>query len=70
MEKAKKIRKLSGTVVSKGGLQTIVVKVDRVKKNVKYQKQFTVSKRYHVHDEKNQYKLGDKVSFVECRLKK
>jgi small subunit ribosomal protein S17 len=30
-------------------------------------KRFTVSRKYKVHDEKNQYKEGDKVSFVECR---
>ena len=64
---AKQTRKFSGLVVSKGGSKTIVVKVDRVRKNAKYQKQYTVSKRYQVHDEKNQYKVGDKVIFFECR---
>lgn len=67
MEKAKQKRKFSGTVLSNGGNKTIVVKVDRVRKNSKYNKQYTVSKHYQVHDEKNQYKVGDKVSFVECR---
>ena len=67
MEKEKQTRKLNGVVVSKGGLKTVVVKVDRVKKSAKYQKQYTVSKRYQVHDENNECKVGDKVSFAECR---
>ncbi len=32
-----------------------------------YGKQFIVSKRYKVHDEKGEYKTGDKVVFVESR---
>lgn len=67
MAEAKQTRKFNGVVASKSGTKTIVVKVDRVKKSAKYQKQYTVSKRYQVHDEKNQFKVGDKVSFVECR---
>lgn len=67
MEKTKKIRKFKGVVVSAKGQKTVVIRVDRVRKNAKYQKQYTVSKRFQVHDEKNQYKVGDKVSFAECR---
>ena len=62
-----KKRELVGTVVSDKMQKTIVVKVDRVKTHSKYGKQFVMSKRYKVHDEKNEYKVGDKVSFVECR---
>jgi small subunit ribosomal protein S17 len=60
-------RKFSGVVVSDKGDKTIVVKVETVKKHPKYQKRYTVSQKYKVHDENNQYKLGDKVNFVECR---
>ena len=62
-----KKRELVGTVVSDKMQKTIVVKVDRVKTHPKYGKQFVVSKRYKVHDEKNEYKTGDKVVFVETR---
>ena len=62
-----KKRELVGLVVSDKMQKTIVVKVDRVKTHPKYGKQFIVSKRYKVHDEKNEYKTGDKVVFVECR---
>ncbi len=60
-------RKFEGVVVSDKMDKTVVVRVDRVKIHPKYKKRYTVSKKYHVHDEKKQYREGDKVSFVECR---
>jgi len=61
------IRKLQGTVISDKMDKTIVVKVDRVKQHSKYHKSFVMSKKYKVHDEKGQYKEGDKVEFAQCR---
>lgn len=60
-------RTFTGIVVSDKNDKTIVVKVESVKKHPKYQKRYTVSRNYKVHDEKNQFHAGDKVSFVECR---
>lgn len=60
-------KKFNGVVVSDKMDKTIVVKVDRVRQHPKYLKRYTVSKKYKVHDEKNQYKEGDKVNFIECR---
>lgn len=60
-------KKFSGVVVSDKMEKTIVVKVDSVKIHPKYKKRYTRSTRYKVHDEKNQFKEGDKVVFVECR---
>lgn len=60
-------RKFNGEVVSDKNDKTIVVKVESVKKHPKYQKRYVSSRRYKVHDEKNEYKVGDKVSFIECR---
>lgn len=60
-------RKFEGVVASNKADKTIVVRVDRIKKHPKYKKRYTVSKKYKVHDEKNQFREGDKVSFVECR---
>ena len=60
-------KKFHGIVVSDKMDKTIVVKVDRVKVHPKYKKRYTVSKKYKVHDEKKQYKEGDKVTFIECR---
>ena len=56
-----------GTVVSAKMAKTVVVNVDRVKKNEKYLKQYTVSKKYKVHDPKGQYKEGDLIKFEPCR---
>lgn len=63
----KHLRTLTGTVVSTGMKKTATVKVDNMKLNEKYQKKYTVSKKYHVHDEKAEAKVGDTVTFVECR---
>lgn len=60
-------KKFQGVVVSDKMDKTIVVKVDNVKVHPKYKKRYTVSRKYKVHDEKNKFKEGDKVSFVECR---
>lgn len=61
------IKKFNGVVVSDKNDKTIVVKVESVKVHPKYKKRYVVSRRYKVHDEKNQYKVGDKVIFIECR---
>ena len=60
-------KKFNGVVVSDKMDKTIVVKVEKVKIHPRYGKRYEVSKKYKVHDEKNQYKEGDKVVFVECR---
>jgi small subunit ribosomal protein S17 len=60
-------KKFAGVVVSDKGDKTIVVQVDRVKAHPKYHKRYTVSRKYKVHDEKNECHVGDKVTFVECR---
>lgn len=60
-------KKFSGVVVSDKSDKTIVVKVETVKVHPKYKKRYTVSRKYKVHDEKNEFRAGDKVTFVECR---
>jgi small subunit ribosomal protein S17 len=60
-------RKLIGTVVSDVQDKTIVVKTQRRVTHSIYKKQYTVSKKYQAHDEKNEAQLGDKVSIVEIR---
>ena len=62
-----KKRVFSGVVVSAKMDKTLVVKVSRAKWHSKYLKQYSLSKNYKVHDERKQYKEGDKVRFVECR---
>jgi len=60
-------RKFIGEVVSDKMAKTIVVKVARTKIHPVYRKRFSVSRKYKVHDEKNEYKVGDVVEFKECR---
>ncbi|MFO0971513.1 MAG: 30S ribosomal protein S17 [Candidatus Saccharimonadales bacterium] len=60
-------RKLIGIVVSDVQDKTIVVKTERRVTHPIYRKQYTVSKKYQAHDEKNEAQLGDKVSIVETR---
>jgi len=66
-EKTKINRKFKGVVTSDKMDKTIVVEVESLKLHKKYQKRYTSSRKYKVHDEKGQYKTGDQVAFVECR---
>lgn len=58
---------LKGTVVSDKMTKTVVVEIDRLKKNQKYKKYFKVSARYKAHDEKGEYHTGDQVIIRETR---
>ena len=60
-------RILSGTVVSASSNKTIVVKVTRRVKHKLYKKIIRRTKKYHAHDENNQFKVGDSVSIIETR---
>lgn len=62
-----KAPKHQGVVVSDKMDKTIVVKVDTLKAHSKYLKRYIRSKRYKVHDEENAFKVGDKVTFIECK---
>lgn len=62
-----KSKKFVGTVVGDKMDKTIVVKTESVRIHEKYHKRYVISKKYKVHDEKNQYKIGDSVVFVSCR---
>ena len=60
-------RQFKGIVVKDKMEKTIVVRVDRVTVHPKYGKRIRSSNTFKVHDEKNAYHVGDKVTFVECR---
>lgn len=60
-------RTFSGLVVSDKMTKTILVKVNRTKVHAKYNKRYTVSTKYKVHDPRRQFKSGDTVDFIECR---
>ena len=60
-------RILSGKVVSSNSNKTIVVKVTRRVKHKLYKKIINLSKKYHAHDEENNFKVGDNVRIVESK---
>ena len=57
----------TGTVVSANNEKTIAVRVDRRTQHVRYKKVITRSKKFHVHDERNEAKVGDTVRIRETR---
>ena len=58
-------RVLTGLVVSDKGDKTIVVNVERKVKHPLYGKIIRRSKKYHAHDEANEYKQGETVRIEE-----
>ncbi|MFA7286765.1 MAG: 30S ribosomal protein S17 [Patescibacteria group bacterium] len=66
-EKKRMMRTLSGVAVHDAKDKTVSVRVTRTRINTKYGKRYTVSRLYPVHDEVNQSKAGDAISFIECR---
>lgn len=60
-------KKLEGVIVSDRMEKTAVVLVTRLRKYPKYKKYYKVSKKFKAHDERNEYKIGDKVVIQETR---
>ena len=58
---------LTGIVVSDVADKTITVSVISRETHPIYGKQYTVTRKYAAHDEKNESKIGDKVTIVEVR---
>ena len=63
----RKIRKISGVVVSDKMDKTVVVKVERLKTHPVYKKRYKVSRKYKAHDPENQFKVGDQVIIAEIK---
>ena len=58
---------LKGVVSSSKNNKTIVVEVTRKFKHPFYEKIIKRTKKYHAHDEKNEFKEGQTVSIIECK---
>ena len=58
---------LNGKVVRDKNDKTIVVLVKRRYSHPFFKKVMTSSKKYHVHDEKNKFKIGDLVKIIESK---
>ena len=60
-------RKLIGRIRSDKMDKTVIVEVVRFKREGIYKKYVRVRKRYKAHDEKNEFKTGDRVEIIESR---
>jgi small subunit ribosomal protein S17 len=56
-----------GVVLSRSGAKSVVVLVEGRRQHPLYGKVVRFKKKFHVHDEKNEANLGDKVRIAECR---
>ena len=60
-------KELNGTVIKDQNNKTVVVLVKRRYAHPFFGKIITSSKKYHVHDEKNKFKVGDSVKIIESK---
>jgi len=60
-------RTLIGRVVSDKRAKTVTVLIERRVKHPIYDKIVIRSSKYHAHDEKGEYKLGDTIEITESR---
>ena len=58
---------LNGVVVGDKENKTIKVMVERKYQHPLFKKVVKSKKKYSAHDEENKFKIGDKVSIIECR---
>ena len=60
-------KKLEGIVVSDKMNKTRVVAITRLKKHPLYKKYYKATKKFKVHDENNEYKIGEGVIIEETK---
>jgi len=60
-------RRLLGTIVSNKMDKTVIVEVVRRSRDTVYKKYVRQRERYKAHDEKNEFKVGDRVEIMEHR---
>jgi small subunit ribosomal protein S17 len=63
----KVVRSLTGNVISTGRNKSVTVLVKRRVKHELFGKIITKFRKYHIHDENNQCKIGDQVTIVETK---
>lgn len=67
MTEQKRVRTLTGKVVSDKMDKTVTVLVERKVKHPLYGKIIRRSNKFHAHDENNEYQIGDVVVISESR---
>ncbi len=60
-------KQLKGKVISNKMKNTVVVDVERLKKDEKYKRRYSYLKSFKAHDQKGECKIGDEVIIEECR---
>ena len=65
--RAKVVRTLVGKVVSDARAKTVTVLVERRVMHELYGKIVAKSRKYHAHDENNEFHIGDVVEITESR---
>ena len=58
---------LHGIVISDKENKTIKVMIERKYQHPLFKKVVKSKKKYSAHDENNKFKVGDKVSIIECK---
>ena len=58
---------LKGRIVNDKSNKTVIVLVKRKYSHPFFGKVITSSKKYHVHDENNKFKIGDIVQIIESK---
>ena len=58
---------LKGKVINDKNDKTVIVMIKRKYSHPFFSKVITSSKKYHVHDEKNKFKIGDDVKIIESK---
>lgn len=66
-ERAVRRKVRTGRVVSDKMMKTVVVAIESYKAHPVYKKRIRRTEKYHVHDEKNEAKMGDTVFIMETR---
>lgn len=66
-EKTLHRRVVQGVVVTKAGEKSATIKVTRQVMHPRYHKFVKRFKKYIIHDENNELKIGDTVEAVECK---
>ena len=60
-------REIQGNVVKIAGDKTVTIVVERRVMHLRYHKVVKRFKKYLVHDERNEVKVGDEIIAIECR---
>jgi len=60
-------RQITGTVIKIAGEKTATMVVERKVLHPRYHKTVKRFKKYLIHDEKGEAKVGDTVTAIECR---